>query len=92
VSARLPAAPLTLLTLRFTFGGFQPDQLVSLCFSNAVFNRLIPLLSRLNPNLIWPGHQGCQIFLGPKYQNEEKYTKLPQNLPNGHTIFPMAVK
>jgi hypothetical protein len=23
--------------------------------------------------------QGCQIFLGPKYQNGEKYTRLPQN-------------
>jgi hypothetical protein len=36
--------------------------------------------------------QGCQIFLGPKYQNGEKYTKLPQNIQNGHKIFPMAVK
>jgi hypothetical protein len=35
--------------------------------------------------------QGCQIFLGPKYQNREKYTKLPQNIPNGHKVFPMAV-
>jgi hypothetical protein len=30
------------------------------------------------------GVQGCQIFLGTKYQNEEKYTKLPQTVPNGH--------
>jgi hypothetical protein len=36
--------------------------------------------------------QGCQIFLGPKYQNGEKYAKLPQNMPNGHKIFTMAVK
>jgi hypothetical protein len=36
--------------------------------------------------------QGCQIFLGPKYQKGEKYTKLPQNIPNGYKIFPMAVK
>jgi hypothetical protein len=36
--------------------------------------------------------QGCQIFIGPKYQNGEKYTKLPQNIPNGHKIFPMAIK
>jgi hypothetical protein len=36
--------------------------------------------------------QGCQIFLGPKYQNGDKYTKLPQNIPNGHKIFPLAVK
>jgi hypothetical protein len=36
--------------------------------------------------------QGCQIFLVPKYPNEENYTKLPQNVPNGHKIFPMAVK
>jgi hypothetical protein len=32
----------------------------------------------------------ARFFLGPKYQNGEKYTKLPQNLPNGHKIFPMA--
>jgi hypothetical protein len=37
-------------------------------------------------------HQGCQIFLGPKYQNGEKYTKVPHNIPNVHKIFPMAVK
>jgi hypothetical protein len=36
--------------------------------------------------------QGCQIFLGPKYQNGKQYTKLPQNIPNGHEIFPMAIK
>jgi hypothetical protein len=35
--------------------------------------------------------QGCQIFLCPKYQNGGKYTKLPQNIQNGHKIFPMAV-
>jgi hypothetical protein len=39
-----------------------------------------------------PSEQGCHIFLGPKYQYREKYTKLPQNIPNGHKIFPMAVK
>jgi hypothetical protein len=36
--------------------------------------------------------QGCQIFLGPNYQNGIKYTKCPQNIPNGHKIFPMAIK
>jgi hypothetical protein len=36
--------------------------------------------------------QGCQIFIGPIYQNGENYTKLPQNIANGHKIFPMAVK
>jgi hypothetical protein len=35
--------------------------------------------------------QGCQNFLGTKYQSGEKYTKLPQNIPNGPKIFPMAV-
>jgi hypothetical protein len=29
--------------------------------------------------------QGCQIFLDAKYQNGEKYTKLPQH-------YPMAMK
>jgi hypothetical protein len=28
--------------------------------------------------------QGCQIFLGAKYQIGEKYTKLPQTIPNVH--------
>jgi hypothetical protein len=36
--------------------------------------------------------QGCQILLGPKYQNRKKYTKLPQNIPNVPKIFAMAVK
>jgi hypothetical protein len=36
--------------------------------------------------------QCCQIFLGTTYQNGEKYTKLSQNIPNGHKVFPMAVK
>jgi hypothetical protein len=35
---------------------------------------------------------GLPDFFGPKYQNGEKDTKLPQNKPNGHKIFPMAVK
>jgi hypothetical protein len=32
-------------------------------------------------------HQGCQIFLGPKYQNGETYTQIPQNIPNGLKIY-----
>jgi hypothetical protein len=30
--------------------------------------------------------QGCQIFLGIKYLNGEKYTKLPRTVPNVHKI------
>jgi hypothetical protein len=30
--------------------------------------------------------QGCQIFLGTKHQNGEKYTKLPQTMPNVHKM------
>jgi hypothetical protein len=29
-------------------------------------------------------NRGCQIFLGAKYQNGGKCTKLPQNITNGH--------
>jgi hypothetical protein len=47
--------------------------------------------------------QGCQIFLGTTYQNGKnstklpyqmatKYTKWPQNIPNGHKIYQMATK
>jgi hypothetical protein len=39
-----------------------------------------------------PENQGCQIFLGTRYRNGEKYTKPPQNIPNGHKSFPMVVK
>jgi hypothetical protein len=36
--------------------------------------------------------QGCQIFLGTKYRNGDKYTKLPQNIPNDHKIYRMTIK
>jgi hypothetical protein len=39
--------------------------------------------------LCW--RQGCQIFNSPIYQNVEKYTKLPQNIPNDHR-YQMAVQ
>jgi hypothetical protein len=35
---------------------------------------------------------GCQIFLDTIYQKEKKYTKLPQNIPNGHKMYQMALK
>jgi hypothetical protein len=41
--------------------------------------------------------QGCQIFLGTRYQNCQKCTKLPQNyqiavnIPNGCKIYQMAI-
>jgi hypothetical protein len=31
--------------------------------------------------------QGCQIFLGTTYQNGTKYTKWPQNIPNGRKMY-----
>jgi hypothetical protein len=31
-------------------------------------------------------YQSCQIFLGATYQNGEKCTQRPQNIPNGHKI------
>jgi hypothetical protein len=34
----------------------------------------------------------ARFFFGTTYQNGGKYTKLPQNIPNGYTIFPMAIK
>jgi hypothetical protein len=36
--------------------------------------------------------QGCQIFIGTKYQNGDKYTKLPQNKTNDHKVYQMTVK
>jgi hypothetical protein len=42
----------------------------------------------------YPGgfKSGLPDFFGPKYQIGGKYTKLPQNIPNGHKKFSMAVK
>jgi hypothetical protein len=67
------------------------ELVVSTCFSNGILN--IDACSSWDriPARLCSG-QGCQIFIGPKYQSGEKYTKLPQNIPNGHKIFPMAVK
>jgi hypothetical protein len=61
---------------------FQNDEIIELCLSRPV---------KLTHAKQTP-HPGCQIFLGPKKQNGEKCTKLPQNIPNGHKIFSMAVK
>jgi hypothetical protein len=36
--------------------------------------------------------QGCQIFLGATYQKGEKYTKLPQNIPNYLKIYQVTSK
>jgi hypothetical protein len=36
--------------------------------------------------------QGCQIFLGPNIPKWEKYTKLPQTIPNCHKLCQMAMK
>jgi hypothetical protein len=38
------------------------------------------------------GDQGCQIFLSTTYQNGGEYIKLPQNIPNVHKVYQMAVK
>jgi hypothetical protein len=35
---------------------------------------------------------GLPYFLGTTYQNGEKYTKLPQNIPNGCKIDQMSIK
>jgi hypothetical protein len=37
-------------------------------------------------------NQGCQIFLATTYQNGNKYTKQPENVPNGHKLYQIAVK
>jgi hypothetical protein len=36
--------------------------------------------------------EGCQIFLSPTYQNEEKYAKGAQNIPNGRKIDQLSIK
>jgi hypothetical protein len=36
--------------------------------------------------------QGRQIFLDTTYQNGEKYTKRPQNIPNGHKVYQISIK
>jgi hypothetical protein len=36
--------------------------------------------------------QGCQIFLGATYQNEEKITKWHKHIPNGHETYKTVEK
>jgi hypothetical protein len=36
--------------------------------------------------------QGCQIFLWYNIPKQKKYTKLPQNTPNGRQIDQMHIK
>jgi hypothetical protein len=36
--------------------------------------------------------QGCQLFLGTLYQNEEKIPNLPPNILNVHKMYQMALK
>jgi hypothetical protein len=58
------------------------------------------LSSFLLPSCQFTAYQGCQIFLGPIYQNGGKYTQLPQNrynkwpqnISNGRQIDQMAIK
>jgi hypothetical protein len=56
-----------------------------------------------SPSLIWGicnalFKQGCQIFLGPTYQNrklyqnDQRYTQCPQNIPFFHKIDQLAIK
>jgi hypothetical protein len=45
-----------------------------------------------NPLKKLPSDQGCQIFIGATYQNGEKYTKLPPNIPYVHKIYQMGLK
>jgi hypothetical protein len=37
-------------------------------------------------------NQGCQIFLGSKYQNGKKYTKLTRTIPNGRKMDQVSIK
>jgi hypothetical protein len=62
-------------------------QSFSLLFSISLL-RLIPRVVKIIASL----EQGCQILLGATYQNGGKYTKLPQNTPNVHKVYQIAVK
>jgi hypothetical protein len=50
------------------------------------------IMNRYASNSCATAGQGCQIFLGTIDQHREKYTKLPQNIPNFHKIYQIAVK
>jgi hypothetical protein len=52
----------------------------------SIFVRSSNILNENLLRLFCVPRQGCQIFHGTTYQNGEKYTKRPQNVPNGHMI------
>jgi hypothetical protein len=76
---------LTGVVSRYSRGIF----VVSASYPFFVSNRRFPYATLLTSTF---AHQGCQIFLGTIYQHVEKYTKLPQNIPNVHKIYQKAVK
>jgi hypothetical protein len=50
------------------------------------------VISAKKGNFSYGHQQGCQIFLGTNIPKREKYTKLPQTIPNGSNIFQMVIK
>jgi hypothetical protein len=60
-----------------------PSGIASRIFSNrSVWTNLYPIRRHC---------RGCQIFLGAAFQNEKKYTKWPQTIPNIRKIYQMAL-
>jgi hypothetical protein len=60
----------------------------SICY--AILNLIVSAL--VNPPSIINLNTGLPDFSWSKIPKWRKYTKLPQNIPNDHKVFPMAVK
>jgi hypothetical protein len=71
---------------RQRYAAAPPPKLIASRPFNFVAAVIAGLTFRRNRNLPERRHsssaQGCQIFIGTKYQNGEKYTKLPRTIPN----------
>jgi hypothetical protein len=68
--------------------GPRPRQQV-VSYRQRLSNLTVYILRRAR---LLPSQQGCQIFLGTKYQNGKKYTKLPQTVPNAHKLEQKTLK
>jgi hypothetical protein len=72
--------------LQTWFGDFSGDFFSNTSGHPDLQRRVERVKLKVNASITRQGMQGCQIFLGPKYQNGKKYTKYPRTVPNVHKM------
>jgi hypothetical protein len=74
---------------------YLPDGIEKSFGLERVYTLQVETLLQIKWRVGWMGqcfNKCCQTFPGTTYQKCEKYTTLPQNIPNGKKIYQMAIK